>query len=148
MLEVEKKATQTAVAKTEMANPANAPIAQTATAFAITRQALPMALVVILPDGSRYGFTYSELETYATLTLDLFDAPRKAVDLRFLLEEVKWAQFPLFSITFEGRNSMTFHVDRLPQDVALYLDNGKVNFASAELPAEDWPYDVVLIILR
>jgi hypothetical protein len=145
---IEVYATGTAVARTEMANPANAPIAQTATAFALTRQALPMALVIIMPDGSRHGFTYSEIEAYAALTLDLFDAPRKAVDLRFLLEEVKWSHFPLFSITIEGRNSMTFHIDRLPHDAALYLDNGTVNFVSGEIPVDDWPRDIVLVIVR
>lgn len=145
---IELYATGTASAKTEMANLANAPTAQTAAAFALTRQALSLALVIILPDGSRHDFTYSEIETYATLTLDLFDAQRKAVDLRFLLEQVKWTHFPLYSVTIEGRNSMTFHVDRLPQDAALYLDKGTVNFVSGELPAEDWPYDVVLLILR
>jgi len=148
MLEVEKKATQTAEAKLRTPKPEELATAQTAAAFALTRQALPWALVIILPDGSQHGFTFPELEAYATLTLDLFDASRQAVDVRSLLEEVKWTHFPIFSVTFEGRNSMTFHVDRLPQDAALYLDNGTVNFVSGEIPAEDWPYDVVLLIIR
>ena len=145
---IELYATGTAIAKTEMANLANAPTAQTAAAFALTRQALSLALVIILPDGSRHDYTYTEIESYATLTLDLFDAPRKAVDLRFLLEEAKWSHFPLFSITIAGKCSITFHVDRLPQDAALYLDDGTVNFVSGKIPADDWPYDVVLIIVR
>lgn len=108
----------------------------------------PIALTVILPDGSRSGFTYQSIESLVTHTLDLFDQVRQAVDLRHLLEQAYWHHYPLYSITLEGKGSLTLQVDRLPEDAALYLDQGKLNFVSGDIPVDDWPRDIVLIIVR
>jgi hypothetical protein len=150
---VEALATGTSVALTEMAQPPSNPMATlavlaTQTSVAQTLEARVVALTIILPDGTQQGFTLDEVASYATQTLDLFDQPRKAVDLRFLLEKVHWQQYRLFSVTLEGMTSMTFLVNRLPKDAALYLDNGTFNFTSAEIPVDAWPRDVVLIIVH
>lgn len=142
----------TAIAQTQTAigNPAAPNVNVTATPDVITHDhgSLIPVLMIILPDDSRQTFAYSLIDQYATRTLDLFDQPRKAVDIRFLLGEAHWERYPLFSVTIEGRTSMTFLVDRLPEDAALYLDQGMLNFVSGEIPVEDWPRDIVLIIVR
>jgi hypothetical protein len=120
------------------------------TAVSSTQSAVhtPLALRVILPDGSHSNFTSQSIETLATLSLSLFDQLRPAVDLRQLLEQAGWQRHYLYSVTIEGRGSLTLQVDHLPGDAALYLDHGTLNFVSGEIPVDDWPRDVVLIVVR
>ncbi|MFZ5878003.1 MAG: hypothetical protein ACOY0R_01410 [Chloroflexota bacterium] len=120
------------------------------TAVSSTQTAVhtPLALCVILPDGSYSNFTSQSIETLATLSLSLFDQLRPAVDLRQLLEQAGWQHYYLYSVTIEGNGSLTLQVDHLPEDAALYLDQGTLNFVSGEIPVDDWPRDVVLIIVR
>jgi hypothetical protein len=111
-------------------------------------ESLIPVLMVVLPDGARHTFTYSLLEQLSTHSLDLFDKPRPAIYLRVLLDQTGWQAQPNFSLTLEGRTSMTFLVDRLPDDAALWLDEGRVHFVSGEIPAEEWVNEVALILLH
>lgn len=108
----------------------------------------PLALHVILPDGSHSDFTSQSIESLATLSLNLFDQVIPAVDLRHLLEQAGWQHYPLYSVTIEGIGSLTLQVDDLPEDAALYLNQGTLNYVSGKIFAENWPRDVVLIVVR
>jgi hypothetical protein len=145
---VEMFATETAVARTQEAESGFSSVTATA-AFSLVEELRSTQLAIILPDGSRHGFTYEKITEYATLTLDLFDKPRKAVDMRFLLDQVNWSEYSPYSITLEGKNSVVFRVVDLPEDSALYLlEDGTLNFVSGEIPAEEWPYDIIQIIIH
>jgi hypothetical protein len=144
---VEMFATGTAMARTQEAESGFSSV--TATAFSLVEELRSTQLAIILPDGSRHGFTYEKITEYAALTLDLFDKPRKAVDMRFLLDQVNWSAYSPYSITLEGKNSVVFRVVDLPEDSALYLlEDGTLNFVSGEIPAEEWPYDIIQIIIH
>ena len=160
---VEAFATGTSVALTQTAQ---AQVMGTIAAFAAgTTQAMTAAvttpepvshdhdslipvLMVILPDGKQETFTYSLLEQLSTHTLDLFDKPRPAIYLTHLLDQAGWQEQTNFSVTLEGRTSITFLVDRLPEGAALWLDDGRVHFMAGAIPVDEWPMDVALIVLH
>lgn len=139
---------QAAMTQTATALGTLGPEELTAVSSTQTAVHMPLALRVILPDGSHSNFTSQSIETLATLSLSLFDQLRPAVDLRQLLEQAGWQHYYLYSVTIEGNGSLTLQVDHLPEDAALYLDQGALHFVSGEIPVDDWPRDVVLIIVR
>jgi len=138
---IEAFATGTAAAQTQSARMGEEGATQTAIATSG-----PFALTIILPDGSQYPFTYEELEGLSTHTANLFDQPRPVVDLGILLSQTALAH-PAYSVTFEGLGSLTLRFDQL-SDAALYLNEGTVNFFSGKILADDWPRNLVLLILH
>ena len=148
MEELGMMAAQVAMTQTSVALGTADPVKLTAVSATNTAVYTPLALRVILPDGSRSDFTSQSIESLATLSLSLFDQVRPAVDLRYLLEQAGWHRYPLYSVTIEGVGSLTLQVDHLPEDAALYLDNGMLNFVSGKISVDDWPREVVLIVIR
>jgi hypothetical protein len=142
--EIGTMAAQVAMTQTSVALGTADPVELTAVSATNTA----VYLRVILPDGLHSDFTSQSIESLATLSLSLFDQLRPAVDLRRLLEQAGWHRYPLYSVTIEGVGSLTLQVDHLPEDAALYLDNGMLNFVSGKISVDDWPRDVVLIVIR
>jgi hypothetical protein len=141
-------AARVAMTQTSVALGTADPVELTAVSATNTAVYTPLALRVILPDGSHSDFTSQDIESLVTLSLSLFDQVRPAVDLRRLLEQAGWHCYPLYSVTIEGVGSLTLQVDHLPKDAALYLENGVLNFVSGKISVDDWPRDVVLIVIR
>ena len=119
----------------------------TETAFAKTSDTRVVVLTVILPDASRLAFSYEELEKLSAHTADLFNKPCLVVDLYQLVNQADFPQATFSSITFEGIGSLTLRFDQA-SEIALYLDEGTVNFFSGKIPVDDWPRDIVLIIIH
>ena len=139
---VEAIATGTAQALTQLASGS----AEAATQTAIATRG-PAVLMVILPDGARMIFSYQELESLSLRTADLFDKPRPVVELDQLVDRSNWDQGAFYSVTFEGLGSLTLRFDQA-NNVALYLDEGTVNFFSGYIPVDDWPREIVLVVFR
>ena len=144
MEELGTMAAQVAMMQTSVALGTADPVELTAVSATNTA----VYLRVILPDDLHFDFTSQSIESLATLSLSLFDQVRPAVDLRRLLKQAGWHRYPLYSVTIEGVGSLTLQVDHLPEDAALYLDNGMLNFVSGKISVDDWPRDVVLIVIR
>ena len=153
MAEVEGFATGTSEALTQAAQAPSDPMREleamaTGTAVAKTREARVIALTVILPDGTRVGFTLEDIEALKQTTIQAFDKSYTGVELAYLMEQTGWVHQPLYSLTLEGEGSLTFRLDRQPNHAVLYVDYGSIYFAAAEILPESWPHDIVLIIVR
>ena len=153
MLMVERFATGTSDAWTQIAQGRGDPMGTveaiaTQTALAISHDNRLIALTVILPDGTRVGFTLEDIEALKQTTIQAFDKSYTGVELAYLMEQTGWVHQPLYSLTLEGEGSLTFRLDRQPNHAVLYVDYGSIYFAAAEILPESWPHDIVLIIVR
>jgi len=118
---------------------------QTALAFDPDEE---VVLYVILPNDSRVGFSNNDLKELPKVVVDINGREYQGVRVLDVLEMSKWA-YNAFSITFEGRGSLTIPASQITEDTILVLnEQGQIDLISPVTDFSDLPSDVILITLH
>ncbi|MEW5939000.1 MAG: hypothetical protein AB1750_05015 [Chloroflexota bacterium] len=149
MATVEALATGTAQAQIQAGTAsAESELARAATEASARSDSASTAMTVLLGSETRVDFTFEDIRSLVSFTLEFHGLPREAVSLFVLLERAGWQNDPLLTVTIVGQTYLAFQADQLPGDTALFLENGALNFFSNDIPPTNWPVNVTLIVVE
>jgi hypothetical protein len=137
MAAIEKFAQQTAVAQTQVADPA-----QPSTLFItpiLPNYTIEQKLLhVVFPDGRKVSYSPFELGAFPQTTIFVENQEVIGVSLLALLQQAGWDAFDVSAISLNGIGSLTIPKDQITQEYLLVLSGSSIKFISSSTSQSLW----------